>query len=273
MSNKIKAHTNAQPRVHAHKCGNSISKQVDAIVQKEFKNNKYSNKIEEIDPEINFKLNSFNLAIGPQGSSKTVSVMKELMKLSAVPHNYHLMIYVTDVANDVSFNALCKYINFQIIKTDYEHIEEEFERLMELKQYYNQMVDGEIEPDESILDALYIDDFSRKRLHTFILFDDAAFIFDKKSKSKFKRHLTELRHLNVTAYFNLQIWSSVDPKLKNLLTSVMLFGGFSRERVQQIFRQLPLDLRFDDFYKNYYMKLKQYEKLVIDFPTHTIKIV
>ena len=265
MSNKIKVHT--------HKCGTSLSKQVDAIVQKEFKNNQYSNKIEEIDPEINFKLNSFNLAIGPQGSSKTVSVMKELMKLCAVPHNYHLLIYVTDVTNDVSFNALCKYINFQIIKTDYEHIEEEFERLMELKQYYNQMVDGLIEPDESILDALYIDDFSRKRLHTFILFDDAAFIFDKKSKSKFKRYFTEFRHWNCTAYCNIQIWSSIDAKIKNLLTSVMLFGGFSRERVQHIFRQLPLDMKFDDFYKNYYMKLKQYEKLIIDFPTNSIKFV
>ena len=48
----------------------NLSKQVDAIVQKEFKNNKVSNKIETIDPEINFKLNSFNIAIGPQGSSK-----------------------------------------------------------------------------------------------------------------------------------------------------------------------------------------------------------
>ena len=260
-------------QAHTHKCNKSLSKQVDAIVQKEFKNNQLSNKIEEIDPEINFKLNSFNIAIGPQGSSKTVSVLKELMKLSAIPHNYHLLIYVTDVANDESFNALSKYINFQIIKTDYDHIEDEFEQLMELKQYYNQMVDGEIPYDESILDALYIDDFSRKRLHTFILFDDAAFIFDKKSKSKFKRFFTEFRHWKCTAYCNIQIWGSIDPKLKNLLTSVMLFGGFSRERVQHIFRQLPLDMKFDDFYTNYYTKLKQYQKLVIDFPTNTIKIV
>ena len=266
-------HNYCRAPARAHKCNKSLSTQVDAIVQKEFKNNKYSNKIEEIDPEINFKLNSFNLAIGPQGSSKTVSVMKELMKLSAVPHDYHLLIYVTDVPNDVSFNTLKKYINFQIIKTDYDHIEEEFEQLMELKQYYNKMVDGEIEPDESILDALYIDDFSRKRLHTFILFDDAAFIFDKKSKSKFKRWFTEFRHWNCTAYCCIQVWGSIDPKIKNLLTSVMLFKGFSRERVQHIFRQLPLDMKFDDFYTNYYMKLKDYQKLVIDFPTSTIKFV
>ena len=110
----------------------NLSMQVDAIVQKEFKNNKLSNKIETIDPEINFKLNSFNIAIGPQGSSKTVSVLKELMKLSAIPHDYHLLIYVTDVANDESFNTLKKYINFQIVKTDYEHVEDEFEQLMEL---------------------------------------------------------------------------------------------------------------------------------------------
>lgn len=251
----------------------TLTNQVDAIVQKEFQNNKLSNKIETIDDEINFKLNSFNIAIGPQGSSKTVSVLKELMKLSAIPHDYHLLIYVTDVANDESFNTLKKYINFQIIKTDYEHIEEQFEQLMKLKEIYNNMVDGKIEPDEEILDALYIDDFSRKRLHTFILFDDAAFIFDKKSNSKFKRWFTEFRHWKVTCYANIQIWGSIDAKLKNLLTSVMLFKGFSRERVQHIFRQLPLDMKFDDFYNNYYMKLKEYQKLVIDFPTNTIKFV
>lgn len=251
----------------------NLASQVDDIVRREFKNNKFSNKIETIDPEINFKLNSFNISIGPQGSSKTVSVMKELMKLSAIPHDYHLLIYVTDVDNDVSFNTLRKYINFQIIKTNYENIETQFEELMKLKQIYNDMVDGVIEPDPDILDALYIDDFSRKRLHTFILFDDAAFIFDKKSKSKFKRWFTEFRHWNVTAYCNIQIWGSIDAKLKNLLTSVMLFKGFSRERVQHIFRQLPLDMNFDEFYNEYYMKLKEYQKLIIDFPTNTIKTV
>ena len=255
------------------KCRANLSKQVDQIVEKEFSNNKLSNKIEEIDPEINFKLNSFNIAIGPQGASKTVSVLKELMKLSAIPHDYHLLIYVTDVANDESFNTLKKYINFPIIKTDYNDIEEEFEKLIELKEIYNQMVDGQIEKDQSILEALYIDDFSRKRLHTFILFDDAAFIFDKKSKSKFKRWFTEFRHWKCTAYCNIQIWGSIDAKLKNLLTSVMLFPGFSRERVQHIFRQLPLDMKFNDFYSNWYIKLKQYQKLIIDFPTNSLKFV
>ena len=263
----------SQKTVPIGRCKRSLSSQVDAIVQKEFKNNKLSNKIESIDPEINFKLNSFNVAIGPQGSSKTVSVIKELMKLSAIPHDYHLFIYVTDVTNDESFNTLKKYINFQIIKTNYDEIEDQFEQLMQLKECYNQMVDKIIPYDEDILDALYINDFSRKRLHTFILFDDAAFIFDKKSKSKFKRWFTEFRHWKVTCYCNIQIWGSIDAKLKNLLTSVMLFRGFSRERVQHIFRQLPLDLTFDEFYNNYYIKLKEYQKLVIDFPTNSIKFV
>ena len=101
------------------KCKSSLSTQVDAIVKQEFKNNVLSNKIEEIDPEINFKTNSFNIAIGPQGCSKTVSILKELMKLSAVPHDYHLLIYVSDLPSDESFNTLKKYINFPIIKTQF----------------------------------------------------------------------------------------------------------------------------------------------------------
>lgn len=258
---------------HICRSKKSLTEKVEDIVQKEFKKNDKTNKIEEIDPEINFKYNSFNIACGPQGSSKTVSVLKELMKLSAIPNNYHLFIYVTDVANDESFNALMKYINMTIVKSSYEEIENSFEKLIELKEEYNKMVDGKILPDEDILDALYVDDFSRKRLHTFILFDDSAFIFDKKSKSKFKRWFTELRHLNCTVYCNMQMWSAVDPKIKNLLTSVMLFKGYSRERVQKIYSQLPLDMEFDEFYNDYYIKLEQYQKLIIDFPTNSIKTV
>ena len=79
---RIKPSTNRPAPIG--KCRANLSKQVDQIVEKEFSNNKLSNKIEEIDPEINFKLNSFNIAIGPQGASKTVSVLKELMKLQKV---------------------------------------------------------------------------------------------------------------------------------------------------------------------------------------------
>lgn len=244
---------------------------VDNIVSKEL-NNGIKKHISSIHPDVNFKYNSFNLCVGPQGSSKTTSVMKELMKLSLFPHDYHMMIYVTNTDSDDSFNSLIKYINIPCVKTDYEHVDDQFELLAKYKDEYNAMVDGKLEPNVNILDALCINDFSRKRLHTFILFDDASFIFDNKTKSKFKCWFTKLRHLNCTVFACIQIWGSLDPKIKSQLTSVYLYRGFSRERLQYIYRQLPIDMSFEDFYQVYH-KLPKYKKIVIDCLDSSLKIV
>ena len=244
---------------------------VDDVVSKEL-NNGVKKHISKIDPTVNFRYNSFNLCVGPQGSSKTTSVMKELMKLSLVPHDYHMIIYVTDNDSDDSFNSLLKYIDIPCVKTDYEHVDEQFEMLAKYKDDYNAMVDGKAEPDENILDALCVSDFDKKRLHTFILFDDASFIFDHKTKSKFKSWFTKLRHLNCTVFACIQIWGSLDPKIKSQLSSVYLYRGFSRERLQYIYRQLPIDMNFDQFLQ-IYQQLPKYKKMVIDTLDCSIRVV
>lgn len=244
---------------------------VDDVVSKEL-NNGVKKHISKIDPTVNFRYNSFNLCVGPQGSSKTTSVMKELMKLSLVPHDYHMMIYVTDNDSDDSFNSLLKYINIPCVKTDYEHVDEQFELLAKYKDDYNAMVDGKMEMDDGILEALCVQDFTKKRLHTFILFDDASFIFDHKTKSKFKSWFTKLRHLNCTVFACIQIWGSLDPKIKSQLSSVYLYRGFSRERLQYIYRQLPIDMNFDQFLQ-IYQNLPKYKKMVIDTLDCSIRVV
>lgn len=250
---------------------NDFDEYIDSIVEQEL-NNGVKKHISKISDQINFRYNSFNICIGPQGASKTTSVMKELMKLSYVPNDYHMIIYVTNNDSDDSFNSLLKYVNIKCVKTDYEHFDKQFESLIKLKDEYNKMVDGKIEPDESILDALCVDDFSKKRLHTFILFDDASFIFDKNSKSKFKNWICQCRHLNITAFCCIQIWGSLDPKLKSQLSGVYIFKGFSRERLRYIFNQVPLDENFERFY-SVYMNLPKYKKIIVDFQSNSYKIV
>ena len=249
---------------------------IDSIVETEL-NNGVKKHISKIDDQINFRYNSFNICIGPQGASKTTSVMKELMKLSYVPNDYHMIIYVTNNDSDDSFNSLLKYVNIKCVKTDYEHFDKQFESLIKLKDEYNKMVDGKIEPDEGILEALCVDEVgfqwetAKKRLHTFILFDDASFIFNKNSKSKFKNWICQCRHLNITAFCCIQIWGSLDPQLKSQLSGVYLFKGFSRERLRYIFNQLPLDENFERFYQ-VYMQLPKYKKIIVDFQSNSYKI-
>lgn len=259
----------------------NIDNYIDDVVSKEL-NNGVKKFISKISDDVNFRYNSFNLCVGPQGSSKTTSVMKELMKLSLndldalasgrETSGYHLLIYVTNNASDDSFNSLLKYINIPCVKTDYESMDDKFELLFKMKDDYNAMVDGSIPKDKNILDALCVDNFNKNRLHTFILFDDASFIFDKKTKSKFKSWFTQLRHFNCTVFACIQIWGSLDVQLKTQLSSVYLYKGFSRERLQYIYRQLPVDMSFEQFY-NMYVNLPKYKKMIIDCIDNSVKIV
>ena len=132
------------------------------------------------------------------------------------------------------------------------------------------MVDEEIPEDPDVLDALYVDDFSQKRLHTFVLMDDAAFVL-KDEKSPWMKWLCQLRHLNTTVFMCIQVWKSVNPCLKTQITSIQLFPGYSRQQVNYIYNQICVDMKFDDFYK-LYVKVPQKHKLIIDLVDMTVRV-
>ena len=248
-----------------------LNEYVNNILDNELNKNTSNKLISHIDDDINFKYNSFNICIGKQGTGKTTSILKELIKLSMKkPDAYHLIIYVSNNSPDDTFNNLYKYINIPIVKTDYEHLDKQFEQLIKIKDKYNEMFDGKIPKDESILNDLYVDDFSKKRLHTFILMDDAAFVL-KNEKSNWNKWLCQLRHLNTTVFMCLQIWKSINPSLKTQITSIQLFPGYSRQQVNYIYNQICVDMKFDDFY-NLYAKIAQKHKMIIDLIETTIRI-
>ena len=248
-----------------------LETKVQRIVTKELKTGT-KKFVSKVHPEVLFRYNSFNIIVGNQGTSKTTTVMKELMKLAYIEHDYHLLIYVTNNESDETFQKLCHFIDFQIIQCTYEEVEDVFEELIHLKHEYNEMVDGNAEMDDTILDELYVENFDKQRLHTFILFDDASYIFEKKSKSKFKKWLCQCRHLNITAVCIIQIWTSLDPSLKSQLASVTIGKGFSRERTMMIVRQIATDVTFDEFWEAY-IGLKQYQKVHFDCVENTMKVL
>ena len=249
----------------------TINAYVDNILNEELNKNTSNKLINYIDKDIDFKYNSFNICIGKQSTGKTTSVLKELIKLSLKGINtYHLIIYVSNNSSDDTFNNLYKYINIPIVKTDYEHIDQQFENLMKLKDEYNKMVDGQITKNKDILPYLYISDFKLKRLHTFILMDDAAFVL-KNEKSKWFKWLCQLRHLNTTVFMCIQIWKSINPSLKTQITSIHLFPGYSRQQVNYIYNQICVDMKFEEFY-DLYVSIPQRHKLIIDLVDTTIRI-
>ena len=161
-----------------------LSNAIDDIIDYEL-NTGRKKLISKISDNINFKYNSFNIFLGKQGTGKTTSILKELMKLSTIKNDYHLIIYVSNNSSDDTFNKLKNYINIPIVKTDYQHLNQQFEQLIKLKDTYNKMIDGEIPKSDEILANLYINDFSKDRLHTFILMDDAAFVLKNENNPWF----------------------------------------------------------------------------------------
>ena len=55
---------------------------VNEILDNELNKNTSNKLISHIDDDVNFKYNSFNICIGKQGTGKTTSILKELIKLS-----------------------------------------------------------------------------------------------------------------------------------------------------------------------------------------------
>ena len=253
----------------------TVNDLVDTILDEELNKNTSNKLINYIDKDINFKYNSFNICIGKQSTGKTTSVLKELIKLSLkdiksygastsdqTKFGYHLIIYVSNNSSDDTFNNLYKYINIPIVKTDYEHLDEQFLNLIKLKDEYNKMIDGEIPKNNKILPYLYINNFNNRRLHTFVLMDDAAFIL-KNDKSKWFKRLCQLRHLNTTVFLCIQVWKSINPSLKTQITSIHLFPGYSRQQLNYIYNQICVDMKFEEFYE-LYVSIPPKHKLIID---------
>ena len=249
---------------------------VENIVNNELNNNDVNKLIIPVNPDINFKYNSFNICIGKQSTGKTTSVLKELIKLSLLPQseNFHLIIYVSNNDSDETFNKLKDYINIPIVKLDYNSLDKTFEKFIKLKDLYNSIVDGKHEPTDNEVEMLkhnlFIKDFKQKRLHTIILMDDAAFILKKDSSPWFK-WLCQLRHLNCVVFLCIQIWKSINPSLKSQITSIYLFGGYSRQQLNYIYQQICVDMKFEEFY-NVYSHLGKNNKLIIDMIDSDLRV-
>ena len=248
---------------------NDLNLKVNELIDYELNNTSKKKQIQKINDQINFKYNSFNIYLGKQGTGKTTNILKELIKLSTINNDYHLIIYVSNNESDDTFNRLKNYINIPIVKTDYQNLNQQFEQLIKFKDIYNKMFDGEIPKNNDILNMLYIKDFNKDRLHTFILMDDAAFVLNKENE--WFKWLCQLRHLNCTVALCIQIWKSINPSLKSQITSINIFKGYSRQQLNFIYQQISVDVNFNEF-MTIYNKLDYRKKLIIDCVEGEIRI-
>ena len=249
---------------------NNYEDEIDFIIDQELNNSNVNKYIEQINPNIDLKYNSLNIAVGKPGTSKTTTFMKTMMKVCQVPNNYHMILYVSDLEVDDTINSLMKYITIPMIKVTYNQFLDTFEKLIKSKNLYWQAFR---EKNKKLVmqyaKQLYIKNPSYN-IQTMILCDDASWIFSKSSP--LIKHLNKLRHYQCTFWLNIHVWKSIPVEMRGLITSTYICRGFSRQILQNIIRQLATSEPFEKIFR-IYNSLVDYEKLFIDNQDSIIKII
>ena len=231
--------------------------------------------IKKIHKDINIYYNSVNIFVGKQGSGKTLSAIEEIIKISSIPNAAHLLIYVskTGEQKDVTFESLRELIKIPITYVSQENAEEYVNALLNYKQLYytvrNQHLENKIVDEQrmEIFQALKVRDFKAPMLHTLILFDDIA---NNKllasERSYFNNLMTTCRHNHISFFLNVQFWKSLSTTIKSNVSTVFVFGTYSKEQLRYITHQITMNIPFDELYEEYRF-MNKHSKIVINCNT------
>jgi len=244
----------------------NLSNSVDDMIARKLsrsKANEYDNQIVPIVDEIAFYYNSINVLIGKQGTGKTFFVFRELLKINRLNQlhqngdiqlrglgegqlSHHQIIYVTDNGtSDTTYQTIGTMIDLIPVSIcPYKDAVSQLEGLMRYKQMYleirdkvmkGQNIEYTQEQIEELLELLGVKDFSKPRLHTLVLFDDAANnpIFEKKG-DPMTIMLTRCRHLNISVIINIQKLTSISTTIRSQTASFFIFPGFPMQEISQM---------------------------------------
>ena len=235
--------------------------------------------IKKIHKDINIYYNSVNIFVGKQGSGKTLSAIEEIIKISHIPNAAHLLIYVSKSGDkkDVTFESLRELIEMPIAYVSQDNAEEYVNAVLNYKQLYytirnehleNQIID---EQRNEIFKVLKINNFKSPMLHTLILFDDIA---NNKllanEKSFFNNLMTTCRHNHISFFLNVQFWKSLSTTIKSNVSTVFVFGTYSKEQLRYITHQITMNISFDELFEMY-QHMDKHAKIVIDCNNGNVK--
>ena len=237
-------------------------------------------RISIIHPEINLKYSSVNIFCGRQGKGKSLTIAKEIIKLSKVPSNVHLMIYVNkDGRVDDTYEALKDLITIPIHYIKVDEIENYLKDLYFKKIIYDKIKQQnweeriDKEQKKEVLDFLYLKDFSLNSLQEIILFDDAAFSkVLTKNNSVVVGMAHEARHYKFIFCFCVQGVKDIPLPLKEQTTTFFLYSGFIRQKLPTIFNQCRIKCIDYQEFKEIYNQLKEKDYIIVDCNKGTFKI-
>ena len=198
---------------------NKIKQVLNQLFSQQRSDPNVHNTIETVHPQIHFKYNSLNIFLGKQGVGKTSFMMTELIKLSELPGCiYDKIVYITNGStDDLTFNTLKTLIKIPILGLSF------IDATTELSNFFSTRED--------------------KIHHTFVIIEDASF-FLMKDNPILVDWICKLRHLRLTIWINLHVWRSISTMIKTQITTLFIFKGYSKEQLQQMYRQSCVDADF-----------------------------
>ncbi len=207
-------------------------------------NVKQESIISQIHSELDFYYNSLNICVGKPGTGKTTLLLKQLMILNNVGHNYGLIIYLSNTNDQFFLNTVKMFNKIPIVQKSFE------EGTECLDEYLNN---------------------EERNFHIFVIIEDATGLLEGRNYM-WEQWLIKLRHLRMTVWINLHDWVSISPKIREQVSCVFLCKGFGKQKCSVIFRQLNLPYESKVIY-GIYCQLRDFQYLKIDNIKNKTKII
>ena len=207
-------------------------------------NVKQESIISQIHSELDFYYNSLNICVGKPGTGKTTLLMKQLMILNNVGHNYGLIVYLSNTRDEFFLKTIQMFNKIPIVHKSFE------EGTECLDEYLNN---------------------EERNFHIFVIIEDATGLLEGRNFT-WEQWLIKLRHLKMTVWINLHDWVSISPKIREQVSCVYLCKGFGKTKCGVIFRQLNLPYETKVIY-GIYCQLRDFQYLKIDNIKNKTKII
>ena len=255
--------------------------------------------------------NSLSIAVGKQRSGKTRKIIKEIIKISKMHKETHMLIYCNKTGGhtDKTFESFASLVKCPVVYVSQDDLEERLMDLIKYKNIYNaykkQGVDelfknqtdgyqgGEfsagffdplqpqqpmLSPDQmeeiqDMFDVLGINNFNRDYLHTLILLDDIANSpLLTKPTTYLNSLMTQCAHINCSFFLAVQYWKGLPSAIKSQCAVIYMFGGFPKQQVRYMLSQICLEDPFDEIWKKY-QPLKNKDFFVVDCIAGTYHLI
>ena len=240
-----------------------LNKRISDKIDKLIPHQKKDATVKLIHPFILFYRNSVNVVIGRRGSGKTYNTLREILKLPELdPANnymYTQIFYVSDKAMDDTVSLL-KPLFPDTLQFIWMQTSKALNLLNDLGALKAKIADpSNTIPSETLTFYKMKDtvEDARKKLnaehlppkaipHTIVMFDDCLSLFSKTTP--LAKKLYENRQIRATVFMLLQDVSGLSPSMKSNTNALQLFGGYSRQKFNVLFYQLPpVETQYDDY--------------------------